>query len=106
MIKTNYENVNLQCIMQQNELSNASCHRGVMSISPEDGSFRFEESVRRKYPNKNPKLYDGKYISLTHQHDGKYQCRMRNINATATQDHKALAFQVYEELLSALQIIN
>ena len=55
---------------------------------------------------RNPKLYDGNYISLVHMANGRYQCHMRTINASGNFDRQELAFKVYSELLTAFNIID
>lgn len=106
MNRKQYENITLTCVMQQEELNAQSCPTGVMSINAEDGSFRFEESVRKRRPLRNPKLFDGKYCSLVHMQNGRYQVHMKTITAGGTFDHQELAFKVYSELLTALSIID
>ena len=106
MIKKSYPSVRLDCIMQSEELNSESCPTGVMSINAKDGSFRFEEAVRKGRAPRNPKLFDGKYCSLVHMQSGRYQVHMKTIIASGTLDHNALAFAVYSELLTALNIID
>lgn len=107
MNRKQYENINLTCVLQQaEELSSESCPTGVMSINAKDGSFRFEEAVRKGRAPRNPKLFDGKYCSLVHMQNGRYQVHMKTITASGTLDRNALAFAVYSELLTALNIID
>ena len=80
-------------------------HTGVLSMNG-DG-FRFEEAVKQKRPRRNPKLYEGDYVSLVHRSDGKYACTLKHI-ATPDEDfdHHNVAFRIYLELIDALQIIR
>lgn len=105
MIKKNYSNINLACTLQQdNEITSDKCLNGV--ISKTDEGFRFEEAVRKGRPKRNPKLYDGNFISMVHMTNGKYQCHMKTITASKELDRQDLAFKVYSELSTALSIID
>ena len=99
--------INLKTIMQEDALLNpGQCYRGVLSRTDED-HYLFEEAVNRsQHTRRNPKLFDGKYISLVHMQNGKYQVHMRTIDTTTQLDRKALAFQVYHELIEAFTIID
>lgn len=105
MKKTVYTAIELSCILQQDsEISIDKCLNGV--ISSTDKGFRFEEAVRKGRPKRNPKLFDGNYISMVHMQNGKYQCHMKTITASKELDRQELAFKVYSELLNALNIID
>lgn len=105
MLKKNYSNINLSCTLQQdNEITTEKCLNGV--ISKTDEGFRFEEAVRKGRPKRNPKLFDGNFISMVHMQNGKYQCHMKTICASKELDHQELAFKVYSELLHAFEIID
>jgi len=106
MIKTNYTSVNLTCVMQEVELTTDKCPTGVISINPADGSFRFEEGVKKPRPARNTKLFDGNYCSLVHMQNGRYQIHMKTINASGSFDRQDLAFKVYSELLTAFNVID
>ena len=106
MYKQIINNIQLQLVMQQQEVFNQPMsHTGVLSMNP-DG-FRFEEAVKQKRPRRNPKLYEGDYVSLVHRSDGKYACTLKHI-ATPDEDfdHNTVAFRIYLELIDALQIIR
>ena len=92
--------------MQQQEVTpSAKNHAGMLSRL-QDG-FRFEEAVKQKRPRRNPKLYEGQYVSLVHRSDGKYACTLKCINDKEKDfDHHTLAFRIYLELISALEIIR
>ena len=99
-------NTQLQLVMQKFEVFNQSMsHTGVLSMNP-DG-FRFEEAVKQKRPRRNPKLYEGQYVSLVHRSDGKYACTLKYIRDQEKDfDHNTVAFRIYLELIDALQIIR
>lgn len=105
MQKKTYTATNLSCTLQQDtEITPDKCLNGV--ISKTDDGFRFEEAVRKGRPKRNPKLFDGNYISLVHMQNGKYQCHMKTICASKGLDRQELAFKVYSELLHAFEIID
>lgn len=106
MYKQTINNISLQLVMQQPEVANPfKSHAGVLSKNP-DG-FRFEEAVKIKRPRRNPKLYEGQYVSLVHRSDGKYACSLKCISDQKKDfDHHDMAFRIYMELISALEIIR
>ena len=107
MYKQTINNISLQLVMQQPAvvINPSMSHAGVLSMNG-DG-FRFEEAVKIKRPRRNPKLYEGDYVSLVHRSDGKYACTLKHI-ATPDEDfdHHNVAFRIYLELIDALQIIR
>ena len=107
MYKQTINNISLQLVMQQPQvvINPSMSHTGVLSKNGE--GFRFEEAVKQKRPRRNPKLYEGQYVSLVHRSDGKYACTLKHI-ATPDEnfDHHTVAFRIYLELIDALQIIR
>lgn len=107
MYKQTINNISLQLVMQQPQvvINPSMSHAGVLSKDGE--GFRFEEAVKQKRPRRNPKLYEGDYVSLVHRSDGKYACTLKHI-ATPDEDfdHHTVAFRIYLELIDALQIIR
>ena len=99
--------IDLKTILQEDaQLIPGQCYRGVLSRTDDD-HYLFEEAVNGKRNGKrNPKLFDGKYVSLVHMANGRYQVHMRTIDASSSLDRRDLAFQVYSELLSAFEIID
>jgi hypothetical protein len=99
--------IDLKTIMQEDgQLNPGQCYRGILSRISED-QYLFEEAVTNgQHHHRNPKLFDGKYVSLVHMQNGKYQVHMRTIDPSINLDRKELAFQVYHELLEAFTIID
>lgn len=99
--------VDLKTIMQDDVLLNqGQCYNGVLTRIGED-HFLFEEAVHvDRHGRRNPKIYEGKHISLVHMQNGRYQVHMKTIDASTSVDHKDLAFKVYSELLNAFSIID
>ena len=105
MKTTIYPSTELSCILQQeSEISPDKCLNGVISATTR--GFCFEEAVRSRRTKRNPKLFDGNYISLVHMTNGKYQCHMKTITASQGLNHRQLALNVYTELIDALEIID
>lgn len=104
MQKKKYQAVELDCTLQQDvEITPDKCLNGV--ITKTEKGFKFEEEIRKGRPPRNPKLYDGKFISMVKMQNGKYQCHLKTFNPSADMDRNELAFKVYSELLNALNII-
>lgn len=101
--------VDLKTIMQEDALlTEGQCYRGVLTRDGED-HYLFEEEARTaadRSDRRNPKLFDGHYVSLVHMQNGRYQVHMRTIDASTCRDRKELAFRVYNELLEAFNIID
>lgn len=100
--------VDLKTILQEDVLLNeGQCYRGCLTRDAED-HFLFEEEAHTTghRHKRNPKLYDGKFVSLVHMQNGRYQVHMRTIDASESLDRKELAFKVYSELLHAFEIID
>lgn len=106
MYKQIFRNTTLQLVMQNQEVDYRPLSRsGVLSKDGE--GFRFEEAVKVKRPRRNPKLYEGKYVSLVHRSDDKYACTLKCIRRKEKGfDHHDMAFRIYLELIDALQIIG
>ena len=108
MYKQTINNISLQLVMQQPPVADRQKnHQGVLS-KHQDG-YKFEESVRIKRPRRNPKLYEGQYVSLVHRSDDKYACTLKYIrpkDEDPSFDHHDVAFRIYMELIDALQIIR
>ncbi len=106
MYKQTINNISLQLVMQQPAVADTQKnHTGVLSKHSE--GYKFEESVKQKRPRRNPKLYEGQYVSLVHRSDGKYACSLKCINDKEKDfNHHDVAFRIYLELIDALQIIR
>lgn len=106
MYKINIKNASLQLVVQQPQVTDQPmCLAGVLSKNQNE--FRFEQSVKQKRPRRNPKLYEGQYVSLVHRSDNKYACTLKCITPkTEGFDHHNVAFRIYLELIDALQIIR
>ena len=103
MNKKTYTSTNLACVLQHSEeITNDQCLNGV--ISKTSDGFRFEEAIRKGRPPRNPKLYDGKFISMVKMQNGRYQCHIKTMDEHF--DRKNFAFAVYSELTAAMAILD
>ena len=99
--------VDLKTVLQRDTLlAEGIPYNGVLTRDG-DQHFLFEEAVRHnRHGRRNPKLFDGNFISLVHMQNGRYQCHMKTINASGDFDRQQIAFKVYSELLTAFNIID
>lgn len=104
MKKTVINNTTITVVLQNaEELSSEQCLNGVISVDPDKKEARFEEVIRKGRPPRNPKLFDGDYISLVRMQNGKYQCHLKTFDPCGTGDAKELAFKVYSEMINAFK---
>ena len=104
MKKKNYSNVNLTCAFQNTEeLSGNQCLNGVFSKT--GNGFLFEEAVRKGRPPRNPKLFDGKYISMVKMQNGRYHFHLKTFDISII-DRPKVAMGIYDEIVTALQIAD
>lgn len=76
-------NTNLTCTLQQdNEISQNKCYTGI--FSKRGNSLKFEEAIRKGRAPRNPKLFDGKYITLVRKTNGKYQIHAKALRIEPT----------------------
>ena len=102
MKKKQLSRVKITLMLQNDEeLTANKCLSGLLSLEPNAGTLLFEESVRHTGHKRNPKLFDGEYISLVRMQNGRYRCYLKALDLCGPGDAKELAFQVYGELISA-----
>ena len=100
--------VDLKTVMQNETLLVIGrSYSGVLTRKDED-RYLFEEAVRHSggRHHLNPKLYSGKYVSLTHMQNGRYQLHSRTIDASTDIDRQQLALNIFAEVIEALAIIE
>lgn len=97
-------NINLTCILQKDdEPMTNKCINGVLTFIP-DG-IRFEEEAKNIKPRtRNPKLYDGRVISLVRKPDNTIQFAFKSLGANF--NSKGYARKVFREITNALQVID
>ncbi|MCI6118520.1 MAG: hypothetical protein MR717_04420 [Prevotella sp.] len=105
MTNITINNTNLTCILQQdNEISKNKCYTGIFSKS--DNALKFEEAIRKGRAPRNPKLFDGKYITLVRKTNGKYQIHAKTLRIEPDFNPSDVAFGYFQEVSSALKFIN
>lgn len=98
-------NTNLTCTLQQdNEISQNKCYTGI--FSKRGNLLKFEEAIRKGRAPRNPKLFDGKYITLVRKTNGKYQIHAKALRIEPDFNPSAIAFGYFQEVSSALKFIN
>lgn len=106
MKKNTLLGIDLKTIMQQTtQLQLGSSYNGVLTRDGEE-HYRFEEAVRHRITQRNPKLFAGEYISLVHMRNGRYHCHMKTIHASDVTDRGELAFRIYSELMNAFEMME
>ena len=106
MKKQVYNNTTLNVVLQNEaEVSSDNCPKGIIS-KDENGEFRFEEEIRKGRPARNPKLHDGKYLSMVRMANGKYQFHMKTLQADPNTDVNEVAREVAKEIRQGFKIIN
>lgn len=102
MKKTIINNTTVTVVLQHaGELPANQCFNGVLSLDADRNEVLFEETIRKRRPARNPKLFDGRYISLVRMQNGRYRCYLKALDLCGSGNAKELAFQVYGELISA-----
>ena len=104
MTKFFIANANITCALQQDsEITNEKCLTGILSRN--NNGLLFEEAIRKGRAPRNPKLFDGKYISMVRKQNGRYQFHIKTFNPKEM-DRKETAFAIYCELTQAFNIIE
>ena len=104
MKKKTYPQIDLSCVFQQvNNIVNGQCLNGIISRE-DDNTFRFEETIRKGRGPRNPKLFEGKHISMVRTKNGKIQFYMKSLTRGFNQ--QSLPLDVYIEIKSALKILD
>lgn len=99
--------VDLKTAMQEDDyLLIGRTYRGVLT---RDGEmhYLFEKESRTsgQAHHRNPKLYDGRYISLVRKSNGRYQIHTRTIDPSEIKDIRQWTNALASELLDALDFI-
>lgn len=104
MVKNTNLCVDLKTVMQKDALLvEGQCYNGILTRDS-DTHYRFEEAIRKGRRPRNPKLFDGKHISMVRKSNGRYQIHMKAMGEKL--DRENLAFEIYREVVSALKIID
>ena len=105
MQKKTYNDIQLNCVFQNvTDLTDSVCLTGV--ISRDKDGFRFEEEIKKGRPPRNPKLYDGQYVSLVRMVNGKYHMHAKTMRLEPGFTPSAIAFGFYNDVINALKFIE
>ena len=104
MVKNTNLCVDLKTVMQKDPLLvEGQCYNGILTRDS-DTHYRFEEAICKGRRPRNPKLFDGKHISMVRKSNGRYQIHMKAMGEKL--DRENFAFEIYREVVSALKIID
>ena len=100
--------VDLKTVMQEDDsLQIGRTYRGVITRDAEmHYLFEEESNTSGRTHRRNPKLYDGRYISLVRKANGRYQIHTRTIDASEIKDIHQLTNRLASELLDALDFMG
>lgn len=94
----------LVCKLQHDtEITNNKCFTGILSKNTK--GYKFEEAVRKGRPPRNPKLFDGNYISMVKMQNGRYHFHLKTFDISII-DRPKVAMSIYDEIVTALQIAD
>lgn len=97
---------NLSLHMQEaSEINDGKLHSGIISTQ-DDGKYLFEETAPSTVHPRNPKLFDGKYVTLVRMRNGRYQPHLKTLNIAEGFEPHAFAHHVYTELINALTYVS
>lgn len=105
MSKKVFSNTTLACNLQDgSEIKENYCLHGL--LTPMGSSFRFEEEIKQpaKPYRRNPKIFDGEFISLVRKEDNSIQFSFKSSKANF--DPENFAFNVYSEVVKAINKIK
>ena len=104
MKKTIINNTTVTVVLKHaGELPANQCINGVLSLDADRNEVLFEETIRKRRPARNPKLFDGRYISLVRMQNGKYKCHMKSFDPSKSAGSYELATKVFAELVTAFK---
>lgn len=105
MSKKVFSNTTLACSLQDGStISDNKCLHGL--LTPTTDGFRFEEEVKKlvKPHTRNPKIFDGDFISLVRKEDNSIQFSFKTTKEDF--DPENFAFKVYSEVVKAIDKIK
>lgn len=104
MAKQVFNNTTLRCILQENSVIKAHKRLNGNLVKTREG-FRFEEEAPDTKPRtRNPKIFNGSFISLVRKEDDSIQFAFKTTKADL--DPEKYPSEVYEEINKALQMIQ
>ena len=98
--------VDLKTVMHSEVvLKQGKSYTGILTRDAES-HYLFEETLRKMRTNGNPKLFDGHYVSMVKQKNGRYQCHLKGFDPGKVENRHELAVSVCNELLEAFSILG
>ncbi len=85
-------------LMLQNGLNKNPYYKGLLSLSEDEKSITFEEAVPSPRKEQSPKLFDGKYLTMVRNKQGKYQCYLKAFDPSKADNVIVLGQNVSAEI--------
>lgn len=104
MQKKIYTNITLKCVIQNEEFVNNGSLNGVLDI--DNCHFNFIEKAPKLPYRKNPKLLDGKLLSLIHRGINKYYISIKGRNPLADEHPERTCRTLCEEYMKAWKLAH
>lgn len=104
MQKKTYTNITLECRIQNEEFVNNGSLHGVLDI--DNNCFCFIEKAPRMPHRQNPKLLDGKLLSLIHQGINKYYLGIKGRNPLTDENPEHTCQTFCEEYMKAWKLAH
>ena len=103
-MKQVFENQQVHCYLQDG--ATVSEKEGLVgAFTKTANGFRFEQEARKpRTRNRNPKIFDNKYISLVRRKDMSLKFSFKELSPNADLDK--FAFEVFCEIQNALKLIK
>ncbi len=101
--------IDLKTLLQHDRrMLPGKCYRGVLRLQETVDEYRCDELVvfiegAAQTIKRNPRVYDGKYVTITQREDGSYRANLKPIAITDGFDIIGYATEVGNELLWALE---
>ena len=107
MKKYLFQQKDVLLVMQDKVYDPTRCYKGCLSYSQEKKQVRFEQAVTVPAEQRNPKLYQGEFVSLVHQKDGRYKLYCRTIDPrSSAHDIATIATRIALEIQQAAEVVK
>jgi len=104
MAKQVFTDTTLSCTLQENTVIKEHKRLNGNLVKTKEG-FRFEEEASEpKRHTRNPKIFNGSFISLVRKEDDSIQFAFKATKADL--DPEKFPFEVYQEVIKALKMID
>lgn len=96
--------VQLNCLIHSTAMEDGDHRLGILTKN-NASTYNFVEAAMRKSYTPNPKLYDGNYVSLVRQKDGRFRLNIKQLNLSPTMDQAAITAGIVADITNALKIV-